>query len=257
MPDSVLFDGVNDFIEFALNEGGAASPAATAFIWKRNTTGAVWTQAGYVAESSVGAKQGMGIDGSGTGSLVHDVSSGQALWNNAADPALGDNTGWVLVVINNPGGAGSLTANVYDYDTATWLITDDVPNSGTSNPLELDWNIGDSVFIGAWPDSSLTLNDYFSGNILIGAWWRGTELGSVERDALRFSLQEWINLEPSIGWRLDQTTGTYIGVDDTPGLQTSGGTLDTGDAPAGWTDTGVADAIRGDYSRFPKYKLRR
>lgn len=235
MADSVLFDGVNDFIQLTLNGGNGITSWACAYIAKRTDPDSNWRQMGYIAENSVGAKIGMGIDGSGGGSLVVDANP-QSVWTTGPLASLSNDQNWRLYVVNNPGGSNNVLGSVWDYTTGTWLATDDAPDSGGDNS-ETDWQIGDALYYGAWPDTLLSLADYFWGNILIAGFWAETTLDSTTRDSLRFDYPSWQAAAPNIGHRFESTSPTYFGTDNEPILQSPGGTLED-DSPAGWSDTG-------------------
>jgi hypothetical protein len=234
--DSLIFDGVNDRLEYALAAPESPSAYTIACIRKRTISTATWTQTMYIAQDTVGGVYGMGIDGSIAGRLICDLASGPVLWNGGSDPSLAANNNWVLCVIDNPGGGASAVASIYDYTAGTWLYT---TISAGENPPEDPLFTNDVLSYGAWLDSSLVPADYWAGNILIAGWWLGGTLTGTDRDALRFSLQSWIDLDPSIAHRFDSASAPMsIGSSTPPVLAlNTGAVLDVGDVPAGWDDT--------------------
>lgn len=231
MADSLIFDGSNDRIEYNIGDSASLTSYTGAFIWKRGTTSSTWTQFSYFVTDITGPLIGIGIDGSAAGKLVSDQAGQQIIWSATS---LGANTSWLLGVIHDPGGTGQLTASIYNYTTATWIHTDIL--SGF-NQVDRNIAIGDIYNVGSWMDGGFTPGDYWNGNLLIGGWWYNRVLTSTERDSLRFSRQNWVDLTPDVAHRFDATTPTSFGIDTPTFLQNTGASVDVGDVPAGWDDT--------------------
>jgi len=84
--------------------------------------------------------------------------------------------------------------------------------------------------IGGWNTEAA------AGNILIAAVWDSDLGDGIASLSLETGLSAWVAAAPDEGWRFDKTSTItpFVGT-STQGAST-GATLDSGDAPAGWSD---------------------
>jgi hypothetical protein len=222
MADSLLFDGTDDQISFALGGAGfVMGPGTMAAIVK-----VVGDPLDYVAIFQVGSST------SARNSFYRDSTERLAGIYNTSESdisaiLLQEAQNWQLVAVTKASGTVAARGHRYVYDTTTWTHADSVtaaPDSSTPTA---------SVTIGNRP----TAANYWSGNILIAGVWN-TVLSDVAIEALITGTQAWIDAAPVEAWRLDtmsaiQSFGTTATADES---SRTGTTLDTGDAPAGWSD---------------------
>jgi hypothetical protein len=239
MPDSLLFDGTDDEIIFSLGGAGfVMGPGTMAAIVK-----VVGDPLDYVSifqvGSSTAARNALYRDS--TERLTGLYSTAES---DVAAITLQEANNWQLIAVTKASGTVAARGHRYVYDSTTWTHSDSAS----------------AVADSSTPTTSLTIGDRpgaannWSGNILIAGVWN-TVLSDSAIEALITGTQAWVDAAPLEAWRLDTMSaissfGTSGTADET---SRSGTTLDTGNAPAGWSDLGF---VRPSYSRFPKPKLR-
>jgi hypothetical protein len=230
MPDSLFFDGVDDYLLFDVGQFAASGAYTFACVVKR---------AG--ADDNV-YQLVMGIvGGASNGGMSHSSSSpgGQLfIWDAthntfAADPRIGQTDGWLFLAITK--GAGTVQGRIHRYSWGSpgWFHgdTSTVGQSCASPTLNGSSRVG---FAGDGPSSPT----WFMGNYLIGGVW-DSQLSDAEIETLIGGLRAWRTLEPKEAWRLNIESAISSFALSGTSVETarSGATLDAGDAPTGWVDS--------------------
>jgi hypothetical protein len=164
---------------------------------------------------------GIGMADIGAGQLcVYDGTN-----ERFADPTIPLNQDeWYLIGISKAAGTVTPRYHVYRYSTSEW----EHGNFGGTIA-----NFGAPTTI-VWAQDS---GQSWVGNMLIGAVW-DSDLADATFETLELDKASWYTAAPDEAYRFD-TAGTITPFVGTGSQNTSNGaTLDTGDAPAGWSDAG-------------------
>jgi hypothetical protein len=235
MADSLLFDGAGDFRDFSAGTVAGSGALTCVFILKKGLDAAWQNPGGWNA-----------LDAHYFISDINrlTISDGTNFQSSAASIVIAD--GWLLTAVTKAAGTVTPRFHIYNYGTATWVHQN---GAGTITNLAAltTYTVG---------QSGQGFQD-FNGSILLDAVW-DSELSDVTLETLEFSLAAFVAASPKELRRFN-TVGTITPVVGTS-TQTAGagGTLDTGDVPAGWSDalTLAAPAVDPDvsYLRHPKYR---
>lgn len=146
----------------------------------------------------------------------------------SGDPIVLTTDGWVLLVTTKAAGTVIPKLYTYEYTPNSWLRTTATASATQANVSGLSAiTIGDKNASADLPAS-----------VVIAGFW-DSELSQAQIDTLPAGTQAWIDLAPDELFRLNSmsTISSLTGT----GAETSrtGTTVDTGDAPSGWTDPGV------------------
>jgi hypothetical protein len=252
MPDSLLLDGTDDYLQFS--PGAAtigAGPITLAMILKRNST--LWN-CWVAAHTSGGSNTNLWI-----GELTDNSYSlpnrimmeigGGAFGQSLTTGTVVNADNWCLVAATKASGAVAPRYHRYKYDTAAWIhgaATGGTVGDGTALASSGSIRFGQAEGI-----------DFFAGNMLVFGVWNSV-LDDATLETLTPGIQAWIDAEPLELLRFDRTSTITSLVGTAAETTRVGTTLDTGDAPAGWSDViGSRPLVDVDYSRFPKHKLAR
>jgi hypothetical protein len=224
MPDSLIFDGVDDKIEFAIGGGASLGPLSFVAILKRISDSVNWHS--VMTRHTSGASP---VD-----QYFFDAGNQFILWNefsedSSAYTVLGTE-GWVLIAHTRPSGSSAGRFHKYRWDTSAW----------THQAGDTSVSIVTSVSGGKFKFGTYNNSDYGNFSLLVAGWWN-SELSDANIETLIGGLSAWTNLSPVEAWRFDRTSaisafGTSNTADETSRVGT---TLDTGDAPSGWVDINV------------------
>lgn len=213
MPDSLLLDGVDDFRQFSKGDWAGSSGWTVAAIYKP-------------LESSSPSRFLPIISGtSGSNwAFLRSVSDTINYYNGTLDE--NGNTipinQWVLVANTKAAGAAIPQFHIYDYEVQSW-------DSGSYASVATNMTPNSDAVFGSGYDEP------YNCNLLIAGLW-DTNLSITTLEGMISTKQSWIDAAPDLGIRFDSAgTLTPFAGSSTQTGQT-GGTLDTGDAPVGWTD---------------------
>ena len=231
MPDSLLLNGSTDFRDFSAGTVVGSGALTCLFILKKGLDTTWQNPGGWNA-----------IDGhffiSDQDKLV--LSDGTNFNPGATNVLIA--SGWVIVAATKAAGTVAPRYHIYNYGTTTWNHA----NAGgtiTNLPALSTYTIG----------LSGQAFQPFSGSVLLDAVW-DSELSDGALEAMTLNLSDFIAGAPK-ELRRYNTAGTITPLVGTS-TQTaqSGGTLDTGDAPAGWSDalTAVTPAVSPRETDNPK-----
>ena len=222
MPDSLLFDGAAD--QIVVGRGSVNGAGARTFM----------VVAKFSADGSA-YRNFFGIDGVDSWWGTDNAASRHlAAYSGIGAPAISStittpsSDGWCIYGFSMPND-GEARMHKYVYSTATWTH-EQVTGGFISDPT-----MSAAFRLGCTGVS----NQFFPGNLLaIGIW--DSELSDGTIETLPSGLAAWTKTAPAEVWRLDRTS-TITSVAGTS-CETSrvGTSLDTGDAPAGWTDLPVS-----------------
>ncbi len=232
MPDSLLFDGAGDFRDFSAGNVAGNGALTCAFILKKGLDSAWQNPGGWNA-----------LDAHFFLSDIDRVTISDGTNFQSSTTTLVVADGWAIVAATKAAGTVTPRLHIYKYGTDTWVHQN---GAGTITNLAAlsTYTIGQSG--QAFQD--------FNGNVLLDAVW-DAELSDGALEALELSLAAWVAAGPDELRRYD-TAGTITPLVGTS-TQTAGagGTLDTGDAPAGWSDslTLAAPSVTPDVTDHPKF----
>ena len=220
MPDSLLFDGSNDEIE--VGPGGIihTGPLTAVAIFKIPS-----------ASSTYDIILGLDSTGDSADFGLSDDNPPKGFWNSGvgveSSPTISFTAaeGWCLLAYSKPDGSTVTSRwHKYVYNTDTWT------HENETSPGESAGSIT-GASLGIANDGGAR----FAGNLLIVGWWN-SNLSDGAIEALVTGKQAWIDASPAEAWRCDtmSTITSFVGSSaETSRIDTS---LDTGDAPAGWSD---------------------
>ena len=216
MPDSLLFDDTDDRRAFTAGNFAGSGALTLIVVFKPVTTTAEYRW--LIGRDNLEGAGRFGIDG----------SSRLAYWDGTSERHSGAMTlpaadEWYLGAFRRAAGTTTGTFSLYRYSTSGWSHQ---AASGTN------------VNLTAWSNICYgnSTNETIDGNLLIGGAW-DSQLSQATIETLELDKPSWTTAAPDEAHRFD-TAGTitpFVGV----GTQSTsvGATLDTGDAPSGWTDT--------------------
>jgi hypothetical protein len=218
MADSVLYDGTDDTITVSIGQTGFTGALTIAFIVKQTAD-----TASFRTLYTGGFTPDYAFRHNGTGML--DIWVGSAVAAPTATWQVGG--GWMLGAVTKATGAATPRFHTYIYDTTTWLHE----NAGSASA-------GFSAPATSNKIGSATGGEYWNGNILIAGIWNSV-LSDANIETLITGKPAWSTLSPIEAWRLDATSGIASFASGGTSTESSrvGTTLDTGDVPAGWTDS--------------------
>lgn len=220
MADSLFFDGVDDFITFSAGNYVSTGALSMAFICKRDAN------SGADADRPMNSGISLFFD---TTDRVHAFFS--VADYPATNPTVTTADGWVLVAFTKASGSDAGDFHIYYWDTTTWIH--DPGGTAIASPASAQA----SRFGGAsGPANS------FNGSLLIGGVW-DSELSQATVETLINGQSAWVTADPAEAWRFDTLSSISSFTGTSTETARTGTTLDTGDAPAGWTDaedTGLA-----------------
>lgn len=219
MPDSLLFDGLDDKIIF--DDGNASHAGASTFI----CIAKLGDDAGF--ENMLGLNTPttdclVGTDNASPRHLSVFPGSGAAMTSTFTVPS---SDGWCVYGYSRPDdAAGKL--HKYVYNTTTWTHES---NATSTNDIA---DITDIVLGCAG-----NISQFFNGNMLIAGWWN-SEVSDATIETLTSGLSAWVSATPTEAWRLNTLSAISSFAAGGTANETSrtGTTLDSGDAPTGWTD---------------------
>jgi len=217
MADSLYCDGVDDYRRFNAGSVVGSGAITIVLIAKNIDPGTGWMN--YLGWNSV--DRGLyGDDTSPTQRL--------AIWDGgvarASTFSVMDTENWLLLAASKPAGTSTPRFHRYKYDTSAWI------HEAASGTI-VDYPVCANITWAADGD----ISQHFNGNILIAGIW-DSELSDATIETLNLNKADWVTAAPKEAYRFD-TAGTI-----TPFVGTStqtasvGGTLDSGDAPSGWSD---------------------
>lgn len=237
MPDSLLFDAVDDKVVFSPGTiVGTTAWTAAAIIKRTSDTAAYADIIGWNADD----KTPLGLMNVTPATLTYYNESGIVLSSTATVTAADS---WLLIAYSRPdGSAAPGRFHRYKYSTTTWIH-----ENGDSNPVgELPTCTSIKIAASGIP------GNFFNGNILIVGWWE-SELSDGTIETLNTGLRAWIDAAPAELWRLNNLGAIASLTGTSTESSRTGTTIDAGAAPNGWAD----DPVRVDYGQFPKPQLRR
>lgn len=228
MPDSLHYStsGGKGFTQGSLAGNGALSVAA---IVKR--TGDASSTYGWISQWAGSTAYVLGTifpDAGGVNTTLATYNGSTE--RNAAPTMLLLYNEWYLIGLSKASGTTTPRYHLYRYSTDEWehgnfdgtMANYPAPSGGVE-----------------WASAG---GESWIGNLLVGAMW-DSELADATFETLAFEKPAWITAAPDEAVRFD-TTGTvtpFVGTSTQFG--TTGGTLDVGDAPAGWSDEAVVEGI--------------
>jgi hypothetical protein len=211
MPDSLLLDNVDDLRQYTA--GNIAGTGALSLVAIVKPSGA-FSAYDWLFNWNGSIAAGLGLNGGVM--TVYDGAS------ERTGPTLVTDEWW-LMSLTKATGTVTPRYHTYRYSTTTWAhgnFSGTVANFPACTAMR-------------WSGVS---GELFPGNLLIGGVWDSDLGDGIASLGLEATKGAWVTAAPDEGWRFD-TTGTitpFSGV-STQNLST-GGTLDVGDAPAGWSD---------------------
>jgi len=225
MPDSVDFSTADDYREFS--PGNIAGNGALSLIAICKPVGATLDGLYHWFFNINNIAAGFGIVNAQL--EVYDGTSERVA---ITVPAIDE---WYLIGVTKAAGTVTPRFHLYRYSTTTWTHT----NGG-----------GTIVNFPALTQLTLPhlLTETFDGNLLIAGIW-DSELSDATIETLELGKASWVTAAPDEAWRFN-TAGTitpFVGTSTQTNQQ--GGTLDVGDAPAGWSDGLEGEAPRVPISR--------
>lgn len=232
MADSLLFDGVDDSRTYSAGNIAGNGALSLAMIVKPSGVLVDWRW-------SVNWNAG-GSSGFGALNALLWISSG----TQPTGPTIVTDEWWLLG-FSKATGTVTPRYHTYRYSTTTWA-------HGTFSGTITNYPACTSIRFMDAP------GELFAGNLLIAGVW-DSELADGTFETLEAAQADWVTAAPDEAWRFD-TTGAispFVGTSTQTG--STGATLDTGDAPAGWADITppATDLIASPrFPDFPKMKLR-
>ena len=227
MPDSLVFDGVDDFIRFSPGSADGTG-AYTVVVIAKIVDSATFTN--FFGFNNIDALFGkMNTD---PAEMVVHPGNDPVLSSFTIDSA--DN--WCVFGFSKADGVGQLGRfHRYIYDTTTWTHSAGVQLAGPLPELAACTRI----VLGARGDVA---GNFFNGNMLIAGWW-DSELSDGDIENLADNQQAWVDAAPEEAWRLDTTSTITPFVGTSTEAARTGTTLDPGDAPSGWSDITVGGPV--------------
>jgi hypothetical protein len=224
MPDSVTFDGTVDFYRYTMGSlAGTGAISAVAIILPTDFANYNW-----VITRNFGAAGGMPLGYNTAGQLKYYTGTTDGD-DEVSGPTIPSGFEWYLIGVTKAAGTVTPDFHMYRYSTDTWT------HQAATGPV---------ANYSAWSNCSFaeSSGEFFQGNGLIFGVW-DVELTQGDVEALVTGLGAWKTAAPDLGVRFDAISAPDI-FSGTSTLATSNtGTLDTGEAPAGWSD---ADFARPD-----------
>jgi hypothetical protein len=215
MPDSLLLDGVDDYRAFSAGSLAGSGAISFAVIVKKATDSSWQNLNGWNA-----------LDAACFISDANNLVFGDGTTFALSAFTVLVSEGWVLLGATKTSGTTVPRFHKYVYNTSTWTHSDAFAGQTIPNLPALS-----AYRVGINPSGFQA----FPGNILIDAAWDSV-ISDATFETMEFSKQAWADASPDEARRYD-TIGEIIPFVGTSVEQTSiGGTLDTGDAPAGWND---------------------
>ena len=222
MADSLLFDG-SDVITMSPGNWAGTGAVTAAAVVKLTTAATAYEAAiGFQSNYDDGFFANWGA-----------VEDDAVAWFDSANPSLsaftlGDQENWCLIAFCKPSGSDSGRFHKYVWDTTTWSHSDGDTATTSFAP-------GTSIYIGA---AGLGGDYFLTGNILIAGVW-DSELSDGAIEALIGGKTAWNGADEA--WRFDtlSTITSFATGHASAETARTGTTVDTGDAPAGWSDGGA------------------
>lgn len=227
MPDSLLFDGVDDVRTYSPGNVAGSGALTVVCVVKPDAT----SHYQFIQSFNLSSRSGC--------SLVDTEEF--RVNDNVTEPSGGPTitTGeWWLLGMTRAAGSTTPRYHTYRYSTTTWAHSNwagTMANFPATTSIRFGFSAGEQ----------------FQGSLLIAGIW-DSELSDGTMETLEADTASWTTAAPDEAWRFD-TVGTI-----TPFVGTStqtastGGTLDTGDAPAGWSDgAAVAQVMARAFNPIP------
>ena len=222
MADSLTFDGVDDYIQFSAGAIDGTGALTVVAIVKMTANATSFRE--LLGWNSMDAVWG-----------VNNQNPASPIWFPEDGPYTYDFTwtaeeNWVLLGLSKiDGGPVQPRLHKYVYDTDTWTHTQ------PGNDISVELPACTSVKIGA----TGTPGNFMNASFLIMGWWDSV-LADGDIETLIPGTDAWVDLSPAEAWRFN----TMSAIDSLTGTSTEttrvGTSLNSGDAPAGWDDGGVA-----------------
>jgi hypothetical protein len=258
--DSLLLDGVDDFLDFTAGGLGGVLTACSMLAVIKRLDDTTFDGVFYGGPTSTKSKVGFSVRD--TDVLYSDtvVTGGWAAGAGAG--ASGTSTtgvltanGWVICGVTKAAGSDTPRYHKYNFGTTTWTH-----ENGDTDMGDTTGSIN-QYFAGAWKDTIGDPDDFFNGNLGLIAVWK-SDLGSDGAVEAAISnellLADWVAAAPDELLRFDRTSAiTSLTGSMTENLRV-GTTLDTGDMPSGWSDAlaGAGPPSKNpDFREFPRYLL--
>lgn len=220
MADSLLFDGVDDYIHFTA--GGIVGTGALTCVAIAKITSDTSSYRNFVGWNALDAV--FGLDNSASSHLAWYPVDGPAISTLTVTAA----DGWTVVGLSKPDGAASAVKfHKFPYGGA-WTHESDSPG------LAVELAACTRVILGARGDLA---GNFMNANILIAGWW-DSELADATIETLSAGTDAWVAAAPAEAWRLDTTSAISSLAGTSTEAARVGTSLDSGDAPTGWADAG-------------------
>jgi hypothetical protein len=217
MPDSLLFDGIDDRITFTMGSLLFTGAWTFGYVLKKTSTG----ESNYGLDVYGTNRRAIGTDNNGRAFV-----SGIYMQGAGGDPILLSSDGWGIMVCRKAAGTVVPTFSLYKFDSNVWAHSTSTAAATFANSSALA-----NIYVGNIQEGTIP----FEGNILIAGFW-DSQLSQASIETLKNGTQTWIDLAPQELLRLNTTSSITATVGTSTESARTGTTLDAGDAPAGWAD---------------------
>lgn len=230
MADSVLFDGVDDFMQFSI--GGAAilpGPITIALVMKDNSFTEGNFDALLVTEDGGTTRWwAVYLYGFGGSNFMLGTTAGDRTGPNSVDlEGLGLTGQWVILVVTKA--TGDVIPRYHRYDFANGWAHEDAISSladGTAPPGTAKMKVGLDSLFGSPADINM---------LIFGI--KSTVMSDGQIEALSNGYSAWQAAGFTEGYRLNSITApTNFAGGSMAFESTSGAVLDSGDAPSWWVE---------------------